>query len=74
MDSREVKKVLCDHGYFLMQDSCPGCDHMGETPHVADPVTVQPSWAKRNMRRCLKCGKAPSHRIHSVPPKSNENS
>jgi hypothetical protein len=56
--------VTCTHGYGLMRDSCPGCDHEQETPHEADPVTVRPMWAKRDMRRCRRCALVPSHKIH----------
>ncbi|WND36945.1 hypothetical protein RI578_22825 [Streptomyces sp. BB1-1-1] len=56
--------VECAHGYGLLRDSCPGCDHEGETPHEADPVTIRPEWAKRNMRRCRRCTLRPSHPIH----------
>ncbi|MGA5084072.1 hypothetical protein [Streptomyces pseudogriseolus] len=59
--------VDCAHGYGLMRDSCPGCDHETETPHDADPVTIRPTWAKRNMRRCRRCGCVPSHPIHRAP-------
>lgn len=58
------KRVRCAHDYWLMQDSCPGCDHEQETPHEADPVTVRPRWAKRDMRRCRRCALVPSHKIH----------
>jgi len=58
--------VRCAHEYGLMRDSCPGCDHEQETPHEADPVTVRPSWAKRNMRRCRRCALVPSHPIHKA--------
>jgi hypothetical protein len=59
--------VRCAHDYGLMRDSCPGCDAEQETPHAADPVTVRPSWAKRDMRRCRRCSLTPSHRIHRAP-------
>jgi hypothetical protein len=58
------EQIRCAHGYGLMRDSCPGCDHMQETPHAADPVRVKPRWAKRQMRRCRHCALVPSHRIH----------
>lgn len=58
------ERVRCAHDYWLMQDSCPGCDHEQETPHEADPVTVRPRWAKRDMRRCRRCALVPSHKIH----------
>jgi uncharacterized Zn finger protein len=57
-------RVLCAHGYVLMQDSCPGCDHMGETPHVADVVRVVPSWTATVHRRCRQCGLVGSAKIH----------
>lgn len=56
--------VECAHGYGLLRDSCPGCDHEEETPHEADPVTIRPEWAKRSTRRCRRCGQVPSHPIH----------
>lgn len=58
------QRVRCVHDYVLLQDSCPGCDHAQETPHTADPVTVRPRWAKRDMRRCRRCALQPSARIH----------
>ncbi|MEV6046066.1 hypothetical protein [Streptomyces xanthochromogenes] len=57
-------RVLCTHGYVLMQDSCPCCDAESETPHKADPVKVVPSWTKRVHTRCRRCAQIPSHRIH----------
>lgn len=57
-------KVKCDHGYVLMQDSCPGCDVMEETPHAATPVRVRPSWSNRSHTRCTACSLIPSNRIH----------
>jgi hypothetical protein len=61
-----VSAILCDHGYGLMRDSCPGCDHMEETPHVATVVTVTPSWSTRPHRRCTACSMTASHRIHQT--------
>jgi len=58
--------VDCAHGYGLLRDSCPGCDAEQETPHDADPVTIRPEWAKRNMRRCRRCTLRPSHPIHKA--------
>ncbi|MFD8151724.1 hypothetical protein ACFV28_13365 [Streptomyces sp. NPDC059720] len=58
--------VDCAHGYGLLRDSCPGCDHEQETPHDADPVTLRPAWAKRDMRRCRRCTLRPSHPIHKA--------
>jgi hypothetical protein len=58
------ERVRCAHDYWLMQDSCPGCDAEQETPHAADPVTLRPAWARRDMRRCRRCGLVPSHAIH----------
>ncbi|MEV2203756.1 hypothetical protein AB0E11_27870 [Streptomyces fradiae] len=63
-DTAAPTVVRCAHGYGLLRDSCPGCDHEQETPHDADPVTVRPTWAKRDMRRCRRCGLTPSHAIH----------
>lgn len=60
------ERVRCAHDYWLMQDSCPGCDAEQETPHEADPVTVRPTYAKRDMRRCRRCALVPSHAIHSA--------
>lgn len=60
--------VDCAHGYGLLRDSCPGCDYEQETPHAADPVTLRPAWAKRNMRRCRRCTLRPSHPIHRAEP------
>ncbi len=57
--------VPCAHGYGLMRDSCPGCDHEEETPHKADPVRIRPEWARGVMTRCRRCGKRPSHRVHT---------
>lgn len=57
-------RVRCAHDYYLLQDSCPGCDREQETPHPADPVDVWPTWAKRAMRRCRRCGLVPSDRVH----------
>lgn len=57
-------KVLCAHGYVLMQDSCPGCDAEREEPHPADPVKVVPSWTVRVHTRCRRCSLVPSARIH----------
>ncbi|SDM76340.1 hypothetical protein SAMN05444921_11312 [Streptomyces wuyuanensis] len=59
------ERVLCAHGYVLMQDSCPGCDHESENPHPADAVSVVPSWSDRSHTRCRRCGKRPSNRIHT---------
>lgn len=56
--------VPCAHGYGLMRDSCPGCDAEQERPHQADPVTIRPEYAKRDMRRCRRCSLVPSHAIH----------
>lgn len=58
--------VDCAHGYGLLRDSCPGCDAEQETPHDADPVTLRPEWAKRDMRRCRRCTLRPSHPIHKA--------
>ncbi|MHC3392053.1 hypothetical protein ACLQ2E_21700 [Streptomyces lavendulocolor] len=58
-------RVLCAHGYVLMQDSCPGCDHESETPHQADPVRVVPSWTSTPHKRCRRCSLRPSDRIHT---------
>ena len=58
--------VACAHGYGLLRDSCPGCDHEQDTPHEADPVTIRPRWAKRDMRRCRRCALRPSHYIHKA--------
>lgn len=58
-------RVLCAHEYVLMQDSCPGCDHEGYTPHPADVVPVRPRWAKRTLRRCRRCGQVGSARVHA---------
>jgi hypothetical protein len=63
---RAATRVLCAHGYVLMQDSCPGCDAEAEAPHVADPVTVRPSWNNRPFKRCRRCALVPSHRIHTA--------
>lgn len=57
-------RVLCAHGYVLMQDSCPCCDREQETPHEADPVAVHPRWAKRPLRRCRRCSLVTAHQIH----------
>ncbi|MDH6116879.1 putative Zn finger protein [Kitasatospora sp. GAS204A] len=59
-------RILCAHGYVLMQDSCPGCDSAEETPHPADPVKVRPSWSSRTLTRCRTCGKTPGHQIHKT--------
>lgn len=59
-----TNRPLCAHDYVLMQDSCPGCDAERERPHQADPVTVRPRWANRDMRRCRRCALVPSDRIH----------
>lgn len=59
-------RVPCDHGYFLLHDSCPGCDAAEETPHEADPVSVYSPWAKTEVRRCRKCGMSPSHSVHAA--------
>nr|WTB07414.1 hypothetical protein OG546_26255 [Streptomyces antimycoticus] len=61
------ERVRCTHNYWLMQDSCPGCDAEQETPHEADPVAVRPRWAKGDMRRCRRCALVPSHAIHRAP-------
>lgn len=65
-------RPLCAHGYVLMQDSCPGCDHATETPHPADPVSVRPSWATRDYRRCRRCAQIPSHPIHATRTPAEE--
>lgn len=57
-------RVHCTHRYVLLQDSCPGCDAEQERPHPADPVTVRPAWATRDMYRCRRCTLPPSARIH----------
>lgn len=59
-----MNRPLCAHGYFLMQDSCPGCDAEKEIPHPAIPIRVKPSWAKHFHTRCQRCSQRPSHRIH----------
>jgi hypothetical protein len=58
-------RVLCAHGYVLMQDSCPGCDHEAETPHQGDPVKVVPSWTSTPHTRCRRCSLRPSDLIHT---------
>ncbi|MFJ5804813.1 hypothetical protein [Streptomyces sp. NPDC093093] len=58
-------RVLCAHGYVLMQDSCPCCDAEQETPHQADPVRVVPSWTSTPHTRCRRCSLRPSDRIHT---------
>lgn len=62
----DYSRVRCAHGYVFLQDSCPGCDSEGETPHEAEPVQVKPGWAMRVMTRCRRCGEIPSHRIHQT--------
>lgn len=57
-------KPRCDHGYILMQDSCPGCDAMEETRHPATPTTVRVSWSRKPYKRCTACSLIPSHPIH----------
>ena len=64
--SVNYSRVLCAHGYYLLQDSCPGCDHECETPHEAEPVKVKPGWAMRVMTRCRRCGGVASDRIHKT--------
>jgi hypothetical protein len=56
--------VHCDHGYVLMQDSCPGCDAMQETPHVATTTRVTPPWTNRTHIRCTACTRVASAPIH----------
>lgn len=62
--AESTDRVLCAHGYVLLQDTCPGCDAEEEKPHDADPVSVYSRWAKADVRRCRKCGMSPSHHIH----------
>lgn len=61
-------KILCDHGYVLMQDSCPGCDQMSEVRHKDDMVRVM-GFKGRDVNRCRACGQVASHRMHMVPVK-----
>lgn len=61
-------KILCDHGYVLMQDSCPGCDAMKERKHKDDMVRVM-GFKGRDVNRCRACGQVASHRMHMVPVK-----
>lgn len=59
-----MSHVLCAHDYGLMRDSCPGCNLMEETPHVADIVSVKPAWSNRTLKRCRHCAQTRSHKIH----------
>lgn len=56
-------KIQCDHGYVLMQDSCPNCDAMQETKHEPKMVRVM-GFKGRGVRRCTACGQATSHPAH----------
>lgn len=58
-------KIQCDHGYVLMQDSCPGCDAMSETKHEPRMVRVM-GFKGRAVRRCTACGEPASHPSHKV--------
>lgn len=61
---RESESVQCAHGYWLEQDSCPGCDAATERPHPADPVVVRVLSTGRLGKRCRECGessRAPQH-------------
>lgn len=64
MDTTDLARVECAHGYILMQDSCPNCDAESEERHTPDPVKVKPEWATTTYTRCRNCGQVPSHRIH----------
>ena len=59
-------RPLCTHGYVMMQDPCPGCDAMQETPHEAVTVHVTPRWSNRAHIRCVHCQRVASNRIHTA--------
>lgn len=61
-------KPKCDHGYYLMTDSCPNCDAMEETPHKATPQKVTVPWSRKPYHRCTACALIPSHPIHQDQP------
>lgn len=52
----ESERVQCAHGYWLEQDSCPGCDADRERPHPADMVALRILATGRLGKRCRKCG------------------
>lgn len=56
-------KLQCDHGYVLMQDSCPGCDAAEDVKHAPAMVRVM-GFKGRPVSRCLACGRARSHQAH----------
>ena len=58
-------KIECAHGCVFLQDSCPSCDHMSETPHVPEMATVTPAWTSRPWTSCLHCQQPRSHRVHT---------
>lgn len=56
-------RVRCAHDYWLVQDSCPGCDAEQETPHAPEIVFVT-GFRGRVVKRCMQCGgiaSAPQH-------------
>lgn len=60
----DTTKILCDHGYVMLQDSCPNCDHMQETAHAATTVRVNAPWGKRPFTRCTACQQPASASVH----------
>lgn len=52
----EAIGVLCNHGYVLEQETCPGCYQGKETPHGADLVVVALRGSARLGKRCRLCG------------------
>lgn len=64
------EKIKCDHGYVLMQDSCPGCDAAWRTRHTATPVRVM-GFKGRAVMRCTACSLPKGHEVHQPerPPR-----
>lgn len=62
--------TLCAHGYVLLQDSCPSCDHYSETPHASEPVTFfytrYGETRRRRYVRCRHCAQIDGARVHRV--------
>ena len=59
-----MAKKACAHGYILMQDSCPGCDHASENKHAPEMVRVM-GFKGRDVSRCTQCGQVKSHPAHT---------
>lgn len=57
-------RVRCAHDYWLMQDSCPGCDAEQERPHAPEMVTVHPEWSNRPIEQCRRCSLRNGAAIH----------